>query len=56
MPTPSVEEVMDAIREDSNTDSLTTEISGTSTGFALYANSRGRGQFGGRGGRGGRGA
>ena len=60
IPTPSVEEVMDAIREDADTDALTTEIGDTGTGSALYASGRGRGrgrgQFRGRGGRGGRGS
>ena len=53
-------EVMDAIREDADTDVLTTEIGDTVTGSALYASSRGcgrgRGQFRGRGGRGRRGS
>ena len=51
-PTPSVEEIMDAIREDADTDALTTEIGDTATGSALYASSRGRGQYRGYGGRG----
>ena len=48
---------MDAIREDADTDALTTEIGDTGTGSALYASGRGRGrgrgQFRGCGGRGG---
>ena len=46
-PTPSVEEVMNAIGEDADTDALTMEIGDTSTGSTLYASShgRGRGQF-----------
>ena len=52
-PTPSVEQFMDAIREDADTDALTTEIGDTTTGSALYAGSgRGRGQYRGYGGRG----
>ena len=43
-PTPSVEEVMDAIREDADIDALTMEIGEASTGSALYASSRVRGR------------
>ena len=51
-PTLSVEEFMDAIREDADTDALTTGIGDTATGSALYASSRGRGRYRGYGGRG----